>query len=1006
LTDALEPTRRRELADLVARAALYSIERRYLDRPEWGRARLLPTLPLDWALDARFLQLERLGLSASDGKTGAALLRHGMQSMLSAMHSTDGALIFTLGSDGDTHQLHMGIRTENAGVHIGGLAGGLAGHLPGSRWKQLSRTEAQQAIAQPIAEWEHLAALTGVPAFKLDDQSGQSLERLIESLSGQPYQLMVIAEPIPPEELRALIERARGLASELHPLVKQDVNESRSTTRSESTGKSEERNESTSKGKGGTRGESSQTVAASAGSGLSMAVALAGMAAGLGAAALLVGQIVGEGAAAITGRRSRNSGDNWNTNTSTGRGSSESSSSGTSDSESRAMSGELLNKSAEAAEKLLDRLVERMELGQGLGFWNVGVYIAAPDAATLTQAQAHLRALASGRDNFEAIRAVNLSDAPPVTRKALLALHNPALQFPEAQHPLGKLYQSMGTPINTEELSLWMNLPAREVSGLQTSPVVHFGINPPRVTAANALPLGEVLGANGGTGRTLRTTPEKLARHAFITGTTGSGKTNTTLQLLRGLVRQGIPFLVIEPAKTEYRALLADPEIRPYLQIFTLGNESISPFRLNPFEWVSGFGLLTHIDLLKATFNAAFPMYASMPYLLEEAILDCYTLRGWNLATGQNSNIRNEDDDPARWLPSLSDLYQQIDQVVERKQYAQQLRMDLSAALKARISSLRVGSKGLMLDVQRSIPIAELLARPTILELQDLGDDAEKAFVMGLLLTLLYEHRQVHGGDGLQHLTVIEEAHRLLKRVGTSDNPEIANPQGRAVETFGNILAEVREYGEGIIVVDQIASKIAPDVIKNTNLKIIHRVMARDDREEVGGAVALDEAQKSRLVTLRPGEAVIHDDEMDQAMLVRVDHARGALRRGSSIKAAEVRDHMQTAHDLSPYYEQSWPAAPLIERIGCATCRARCRYGARVAKAINPKAMLPMLAKLDNLRDDAGNVRLAALDEVLQKQAAALTIPGDNAHDLKHCILTHYTDDESVLQRHSDFVLE
>ncbi len=1005
MTDALEPTRRRELADLVARAALYSIERRYLDRPEWNRARLYPALPLDWALDARFLQLERLGLNGSES---AALLRHGMQSLLSTMHSTPGALIFTLGSDGETHSLQMGIRAENAGVQVGGLAGALAGHLPGSRWKLLSQEDAQETIAQPLAEWEHIGALTGVPAFKLEDQSGQSLERLIESLSGKPYQLMVIAEPIPPEELRELIEHARALSTELHPLVKQDFNESRATTRSDSSSRSEERNESTSTGKGGTQGQSSQTAAAAAGSGLSMAVALAGMAAGLGAAALLVGQIVGEGAAAITGRRSKNSADNWNTNTSSGRGSSESSSSGTSDTETRGLSGEAINKSAEAAEKLLDRLVERMELGRGLGFWNVGVYIAAPDAATLAQAQAHLRALASGRDNFESIRVVNLFDAPPATRQALLSLHNPELQFPEAKHPLGELYQSMGTPINTEELSLWMNLPAREVSGLSTSAVVHFGINPPNVSAKNALPLGEVLGANGGTGRMLRTTPEKLARHAFITGTTGSGKTNTTLQLLRGLVRQGIPFLVIEPAKTEYRALLADPEIRPYLQIFTLGNESISPFRLNPFEWVSGFGLLTHIDLLKATFNAAFPMYASMPYLLEEAILDCYTLRGWNLATGENINA--SDGDPSRWLPSLSDLYQQIDQVVDRKQYAQQLRMDLSAALKARISSLRVGSKGLMLDVQRSIPIAELLARPTILELQDLGDDAEKAFVMGLLLTLLYEHRQVHSGDGLQHLTVIEEAHRLLKRVGTSDNPEIANPQGRAVETFGNILAEVREYGEGIIIVDQIASKIAPDVIKNTNLKIIHRVMARDDRDEVGGAVALDEAQKSRLVTLRPGEAVIHDDDMDQAMLIKIDHARGSLPRGSSIKPAEVRTHMQTVHEhLSTYYQMSWPAAPLVERPGCATCRARCRYGARVAKSINPKTMLPLLAKLDNLRDDQGNVRLAALDDVLNKQIAPLldkTQPGENAHDLKHCLLTHYTEDESVLQRHADLVIE
>lgn len=986
--NTLEPARRRELSEMMARAALYTLERRYLDRPDWSRARPTPAPRLDWLLDARFLQLDRIGVTGEDG---GALLRHGMRSLLGAMHGQAESLAFSLSSDGRTHAVRMGLRTPDAQSRIAGLAGALAGNLPGSRWSALTPDAAQQAIARPLAEWPHLGALTGVPAFKLDDQSEQGLERLIESLNGQAYQLMIIAEPITPDALYELVERARRLSSEIHSLVKQDLNLTRSVSTSESRGSSADSSESTNTGKGGASGESSQSAMAAAGSGLSMAVALAGMAAGFGAASLVLGQLAGEGAALITGRKSRNSGENWNSGTSTNRGKSENESIGTSDTETRSTGGERLDKRLEAAEALLDSLIERVQAGRALGFWNVGVYLAAPEANTLRQGQAHLRALASGKDAHEAIRSVQLDNAPESARAALLSLRNPSLQFTDAAHPLGSLYQSLGTPLNSEELSVWMNLPAREVSGVSVSAVVHFGLNPP--PERDGLPLGTVLGANGGTGRTLSIDPEKLTRHAFITGTTGSGKTNTTLQLLRGLYARGIPFLVIEPAKTEYRALLNDPEIGRELQIFTLGNEQTSPFRLNPFAWVEGFGLLTHIDLLKATFNAAFPMYASMPYLLEEAILDVYTRRGWDLATGTGGVD----------LPTLSDLYQQIDLVVERKQYAQQLSMDLSAALKARISSLRVGSKGAMLDTARSIPISDLLARPTILELQDLGDDSEKAFVMGLVLTLLYEYRQVGGGDNLRHVTVIEEAHRLLKRVSGADNPEIANPQGRAVETFGNILAEVREYGEGIIVVDQIASKLSPDVIKNTNLKIIHRVMARDDRDDVGGAIALNEAQKGRLVTLRPGEAVIHSDEMDQAMLIQIDPPRGSLPKGSTIKAADVAGHMRATHQarLDTYYQDSWPSAPLSERVGCETCRARCRYGARVARSINPKAMLPILARLDGLRDDQGNVRLAALDDVLNKQAVPLRKAGDDLHDLKHCLLTHYTEDESVLRRHA-----
>ena len=1021
------PAELRAAADLAARAAVFALERRYLDSLDWNRVRLRRApQPLDWQMDARFVQLDRVGGVSDDA---GQMLRLGMQSLLASMHgaltASSGSLVFSLGSDGRTHALRMGVRAEpglgTAAAQVAGLTGALQGHLPGSRWTALTPSAAQRAIATPLSEWPYVGALTGIPSFKLDDQQGQGLERLIEALAGHAYQLIVIADPLGASAVDSLLDRARELSSELHAHVKHDLTVSSASGSSSSTNFSEESSESRADTTGTTHGVNEQSIAASLGSGLSMAVALLGMAAGLGPAAVLMGELANSGAAALSGRKTASSGESESVARTAGLGRSEGRGSSTSDTDTRGLNAELLNKNAQYAEALLDKTIERFQKGRGLGFWNVGVYLTAPDAATLAQGQAHLRALAAGQQtDRESIRLLNVSQSPALEAphaaltSALTALSNPALSFsdPAARHPLGDVYQSLATPLNTEELSLWMNLPAREVSGVSVQSVVHFGLNPLAVPDSGAaLTLGEVLSPNGPTGRMVAIEADRLARHAFITGTTGSGKTNTTLQLIRQLDARGIPFLVIEPAKTEYRALLADPQIGPRLQIFTLGNEQVSPFRLNPFEFVPGFGLLTHIDLLKATFNAAFPMYASMPYLLEEAILDVYTLRGWDLATGQNRFEQGdaENGDAANFLPTLSDLYAQIDTVVERKQYAQQLRMDLSAALKARISSLRVGSKGRMLDVQRSIPIRELLARPTLLELQDLGDDAEKAFVMGLLLTLLYEHRLTERADSdrLHHLTVIEEAHRLLKRVGSADNPEIANPQARAVETFGNILAEVREYGEGIVVIDQIASKLSPDIIKNTNLKIVHRVMARDDREEVGGAINLDVAQRERLVTLKPGEAVIHSDDIDQAVLVRIDHARAALPRGSTIRAAEVAAHMQTAHaHLAEYYRESWPSAPLVERPGCATCRARCRYGARVGNTINAPRLLAALERLKPLKDVNGNVSLTALDEVLDRQARLLLKPGENLHDIKHCLLTHYTDDESVLKRHAEFVLE
>ena len=1011
------------LDDVPLQAALYALERRYLDRLDWSRTHLIRTgAPLDWPLDARFVQLDRLGQTTGsrDSQPPGNLLRLGMQSLLAAMHHSAGAFVFTLGSDGGAqaqHTLTLGVRVEHhsAGDTLGALTGALAGNLPGSRWIPLTSMAAETTLTAPLRQWSHLGALTGLPSFKRDDQQGQDLERLIEALAGRAYRLYVVAEPVRADHLDRALDLARRLSSELHTQVKQDWNISRATALSQGESRSNESNESEALSSGTSRGTSQQGLGATAGSALGMAIALLGTVAGLGPASILLGELANTGVAAVSGRKGQNSGENSGETRSRGQGQSESTNSGSSSTNSQAVSAERLNKQAQHVEALLDKTIERLQKARSAGIWNVGVYLAAPDASTLAHGQATLRALTAGQDSAEPIRVIEVSHtgsalaAHDALRDSLMALSNPLIGFtdPAVRHPLGATFDGLSTPLTGSELSLWMALPSREVSGVSVQPIAHFGLNPP-APGINALVFGETLSANGGTGRPVALNPDHLTRHTFITGTTGSGKTNTTLALIRALHGRGLPFLVIEPAKTEYRALLADPEIGPVLQVFTLGNEQVSPFRLNPFEFVPDFGLLTHIDLLKATFNAAFPMYASMPYLLEEAILDIYTLRGWDLATGINRRQQPGEDIAAYW-PTVSDLYAQIDQVVERKQYAQQLRMDLSAALKARLSSLRVGSKGLMLDVQRSIPMAELLARPTIIELQDLGDDAEKAFVMGLLLTLLYEYRQVEGasGDSLRHLTIIEEAHRLLKRVASADNPEIANPQGRAVETFGNLLAEVREYGEGLIVIDQIASRLAPDVVKNTNLKIIHRIMARDDREEVGGAINLDERQRAWLTSLKPGEAVIHSDDFDQAVLVRIDHARAELPRGSSIRAAEVMAHVQRHQQhLKQYYEEVWPNAPLIERIGCQTCRARCRYGARVARVIDAARLLPHLTRLDRLKDENGNVSLTELDRLLGDQTRALLRPGENEHDLKHCLLTHYSDDDSLLSRHAAFIID
>ncbi|MGH3993129.1 MAG: ATP-binding protein, partial [Pseudonocardiaceae bacterium] len=387
--------------------------------------------------------------------------------------------------------------------------------------------------------------------------------------------------------------------------------------------------------------------------------------------------------------------------------------------------------------------------------------------------------------------------------------------------------------------------------------------------------------------------PRALTRHTLVAGTTGSGKTNTVLALLFALAERGVPFLVIEPAKSEYRALLAHSGFGEHVQVFTPGTETVSPFRLNPFEVGPGESVAGHLDLLRAAFNASFGMWTPLPQVLEQCLHEIYVDAGWDLATDRNQRL-DADSDRTLAFPTLTDLLAKVPDVVRRAGYEERIEADIRAALVTRLRSLRVGGKGAMLDVARSIPMDALLARPTVLELEWLGDDDDKALVMGLLLVRIAEHRRAAGQAGeLVHVTVIEEAHRLLSRVQPRSSEESADPRGRAVETFVNLLAEIRAYGQGIVVADQVPLRLAPEILKNTNLKIAHRTVAAEDREALAGAMAMDAAQARALTSLPAGRAAVFSGGDDTPLLVDVVDVKDQLAAHRPSNAA-VSDRMRS----------------------------------------------------------------------------------------------------------------
>jgi len=478
--------------------------------------------------------------------------------------------------------------------------------------------------------------------------------------------------------------------------------------------------------------------------------------------------------------------------------------------------------------------------------------------------------------------------------------------------------------LTATEVAALARFPDREFPGFRVRDQVRFALSPPdsalKDTDSRQLLIGTILDERRRTGIWYGLDMDSLCKHSFVAGVPGQGKTHTCFYLLHQLWEKAkIPWLVLEPSsKSEYRQLLASDTFKDVLRVFTCGHEGIAPIRINPLEVMPGVHVQTQIDNLQTLLNSAFAWVPPMPTVLNKALHRVYKDKGWDLAFGTHPNWRSPESQP-----TLDDLILTVDKLCSELGYSAEVTGNIRAGLQTRLSSLTEGGKGLMLNCRTSIPMQTLLAQPTVLELAAIGDDDDKAFVLGVILLKLAQFRQSEGlsRKGLRHVTVVEEAHRLLRAVPETVGTETANSRGKLIEAFCNILAEFRAYGEGIVVVDQIPEKLAPDVIKNTNLKLVHRLVAEGDRKLVGGAMNLTESQQRFLATLRPGQAVVYSENREYPYLVQIpNHAEHRNYKDAIMSNGKIHNHMSATCGLMPAHRSS-----LDGRMpdGCA-CPGRC----------------------------------------------------------------------------------
>ena len=911
---------------------LYSLERRHLDVPEYSDILLsspetdgAPSLKDHLQKNVRLFKLDEIAFDANE-----KFHLPGVESALTAMRGQGHSLLFVVQGDVTRTCVYLGLckfaadAPETSGV-LDGYGAVWRANFPGSRMVNLSTPEASD-VSYELSKCTEFGVLTGIPSLKRDEESQlfvQGLERLIRAMRGKTYTWLSIADPIPQDAVRDAIDACQQLESDIHHLVKTDLSKATSNGKTvmfglfglagegKSEGGSKSESEISTDGKTETKGESTADTVGDTNSSSHTVGGTVGGTVGFVSAstdyhytkthahstAKTIGTNLAHSIMSSLAHGWVNTVTQSVTSQMAGGGFS---SFGLTWTKTTTVGQELLNRKAEYAEEMLRAYENRLQEGTALGMWNLGHYFCAADADTYRQGIGVVNSLFVGMDStYEPPRAIKV---PKEFGDTLRRFQNVYLRFPTRpvsredlrsgraefrDHPLGFLFNGPATPVNTRELAIATPVATQDVEGVSVSRRPAFGINlgVGLGSLAKTLTLGRILDKGNETNQSYRMLQANLTKHLAVFGLTGSGKTNSIHHLLRQLWKnEHVPFLVIEPAKAEYRALATMDEFHDDLLVISAGIDRTAacPLRLNPFDFEPGgdedatrVHVLTHIDRLKSTFNASFPMYASMPYILEEAILEIYRERGWDLGRSENRFVDVYNQDFRDYLPTLRDLYWKVKEVVRRKGYYQEQQMNIEAALKARLSSLLVGAKGTMLETPRSLPSKDIFERPVIIELENLGDDDEKAFLMGLIVSRLYEWRKAtfsnNSTQALRHVLVIEEAHRLLANIpDTSANMEASNPRGKAVSAFVDMLSEIRAYGEGVMVVDQLPSRVSPNIVKGTGAKIVHRLLAVDDRENVGGTMGLDDAQIADLSLLRTGECVVSQDGDLKAFQVRV----------------------------------------------------------------------------------------------------------------------------------------
>lgn len=528
---------------------------------------------------------------------------------------------------------------------------------------------------------------------------------------------------------------------------------------------------------------------------------------------------------------------------------------------------EVCNKAVEELLTRIDEQIKRTKESEDYGCYSCAAYFLSSRPSKALLAANTYRSLMIGEGSSVESGAVNLwQDRASVTamREYLKRFTHPVFARQLWENEADSLFYTAGTLVSGRELPMHLGLPTRSVHGLPIIEHAEFGRNVPdeAMPDEDKMNLGKIYHMGKEEAAGLLLNRQAMASHTFITGSTGTGKSNAVYHLLDEITKNGqTTFLVVEPAKGEYKNVFGNCTD---VQVFGTNPRETPLLRMNPFAFPENIHILEHIDRLVEIFNACWPMYAAMPAVLKDAIERSYQKVGWDL--------RNSESEKGVF-PTFFDLLDILPGVIEESHYSKDTQSDYVGALCTRVKSLTNGIYGSVLCAEDALTDEALFDRNVIVDLSRVGSMETKSLLMGILVMKLQEYRMCSSGmnSRLRHVTVLEEAHNLLRKTSAEQSQEGANLQGKSVEMLANAIAEMRTYGEGFIIADQAPGLLDMSVIRNTNTKIILRLPDEEDRKLVGKSAALKEAQIDELSKLPLGVAAVYQNEWPEAVLCKIE---------------------------------------------------------------------------------------------------------------------------------------